>query len=86
MDPVSVLLCSLPAVGSLIKVLSTRSETVQLNPGQSYKTKPCAHMRWEPIEIPTKRELSGRQQFQVFGLVMQNTQPSEGEVSFGEKS
>ena len=59
---------------------------VQFNPGQSNGKEPCTHMRWEPIEIPTKRQLSGHQQFQVFSLRMRDTQPSKGEVSFGKKS
>lgn len=38
--PVCVLLFILPAVESLVKILSTESEMIPLNPGQSNKKKP----------------------------------------------
>lgn len=59
--PMSALLFFLPAVGSLVKILSIGSEIIQLNPGQSNKKKSHPDMRWEPIEIPTKREPRGHQ-------------------------
>lgn len=68
----------------LAKILSTGDEMIPLNPGQSNKKKPHPYVRWEPIETPTKRELSRQQRFQDFSLIMQNTQPSKGEVSFGK--
>lgn len=40
MGPICVLFI-LPAVESLVKILSTESEMIPLNPGQSNKKKPC---------------------------------------------
>lgn len=56
---------------------------IQLNPGQSNKKTPRPHVRWEPIEIPAKRGLSG--QIQDLSVIMQSTQASKGEVSFGKR-
>lgn len=47
--------------GEPVKVLSTVSEMSLLNPDQNNKKKPHPHVRWEPVEIPTKKELGGQQ-------------------------
>lgn len=79
--PMRVLLFILPAVGSLVKTLSTGSEMIPLNLSQSNKKKPHPHVRWEPIKIPTKKELGGQQRFRDFSFIMQNTAfQSRGEL------
>lgn len=73
MGPICVLLFILPAAGSLAKILSTKSEMSPLNPSHSNK-KLHPHVRWEPIEIPTKKKLSGRAvRTSGFSPCMQNT-------------
>lgn len=39
--PIYILLFILPAVEHLVKILSTESEMIPLNPGQSNKIKAC---------------------------------------------
>lgn len=85
-SPVSALPFILPAVGGLVQIFSTRREMMLLNPSQSSKKKLHPHVRWEPIEMPTKRELGGLQRFQDFSFIMQNTQLSRGEVGLAKKT
>ena len=63
-----------------------REWMILLNPDQSNKKKLHPNVRWEPIEMPTKRELGGLQWFQDFSFIMQNTQLSRGEVGLAKKS
>lgn len=82
-------MCSLypSSSGKPCKDLKHREWNDSIKPWSEQQEKTLhPHMRWEPIEIPTKKELSGQQWFQDFSLIMQNTQPSRGEVSFGKKS
>ena len=67
-------------------MLRTGSEMILLNPSQSNKKKLHPYVRWEPIEMPTERELGGLQRFQDFSFIMQNTQLSRGEVGLAKKS
>lgn len=85
-SPVTALLFILPAVGGPGQILSKGSEMILLNPSQSNKKKLHRHVRWEPIEMPTKRELGLLQRFQDFSFIMQNTQLSRGEVGLAKKS
>lgn len=48
--------------GKPCKDFKQESEMIPLNPGWSNKKNtPHPHVRWEPIEVPTKRELSRQQ-------------------------